>query len=445
MLLNFKQSNVKTLRGESLYHHNHNTFTGSGLLAAEEPIVLKKNQLIELNKIWPWEKGDIKNIPTREVLIRTPGKDFQFQTDEHIPANLLKELNIVLFPHDRVLVNGIPVDPNLPLDGEGFTFIQFEPAKNILLLIDGDQVKLFTDQPTLGAALENASIFVGPQDWISESLLRLVDDNLAVTIRRAKPITVSVGERFVTGLTAAVTVGEALSDIGITPQNVDRTVPAEDEPLPENREVKLIQGSEQVIILTDETPYQNEYVEDPNTELDQISVVNRGQVGIFATRERVQFSDGVETWRDTPETWQASEVVDGVLGYGTLVKVRTAVVDGQEIEYWRKISVYANSYSPCRIGIPGKCGYGTASGLPMGNGIIAVTRNWFNAMKFQRVFVQGYGFGTIADVGGGANYFDHYWIDLGFTDDTYQSWHHWTTMYFLTPIPAWYPTVLTWP
>jgi hypothetical protein len=83
--------------------------------------------------------------------------------------------------------------------------------------------------------------------------------------------------------------------------------------------------------------------------------------------------------------------------------------------------------------------------LPTQKGLIAVTPNWFNMMKFQQVYVQGYGHGVIGNVGGGARYFEHYWIDLGFSDDDYQSWHHWTTMYFLTPVPAWYPVILTWP
>jgi 3D (Asp-Asp-Asp) domain-containing protein len=65
---------------------------------------------------------------------------------------------------------------------------------------------------------------------------------------------------------------------------------------------------------------------------------------------------------------------------------------------------------------------------------------WYQIMKFQKVYVQGYGFGTIADTGGGIP--GTPWIDLGFDDDNYVSWHNWTTMYFLPPIPAWVPVSL---
>jgi 3D (Asp-Asp-Asp) domain-containing protein len=294
--------------------------------------------------------------------------------------------------------------------------------------------------------LESAHIRISPQDWVSEDLMTPLDEDLSVTIRRARPVNVKVGDVTQTGLTAGTTVRAALVDLGIALQNLDRTRPPEDEPIPEDGEIEVIHVAEQVAILKDEVPYQNVYVEDPNTVLDQISVVEPGQMGIYATRERIQYANGEEIWRDQTESWQASEASDGVLGYGTQVEVRTEVVDGQEIEYWRKISVYATSYSPCRLGLgEGVCNYTTASGLPLAKGMIGVTRNWYNMMRLQSVYVQGYGHGTIADIGGGGSYFNHYWIDLGYSEADYQRWHNWTTMYFLTPVPDWYPAVLPWP
>ncbi|MBW6466187.1 MAG: DUF348 domain-containing protein [Brevefilum sp.] len=439
------QTNTVIIAGEPVSVRT-NALRASGVLRAADIIVGEDDRLVPAGDPWIWRSALITIEPARDVMIKTPDGQVTLHTAERIPANLVSQVDVPLFPHDRVLLNGRAINPNIPLEDEtDFALLQVQPAVPVNLVIDGRQLTVYSDQPTLGAALEAAAIRVAPQDWISEDLLTPLEDDLVVTIRRARPVAVMVGELEVTGMTAAVTVGDALVDIGVTLQNLDHTVPSEDAPIPPNGEIELVQVSEQVLILTDEVPYANEYVEDPNTELDQVSVVQPGQMGIFATRERVQYANGEELWRDTPESWQASEAADGLLGYGSRVEVRTAVVDGQEIEYWRKISVYATSYSPCRLGVPGLCSNTTASGLPVSKGTIAVTRNWFNMMKFQQVFVQGYGYGTIADIGGGGFYFSHYWIDLGYPDDSYQSWHHWTTMYFLTPVPAWYPAVLPWP
>lgn len=418
----------------------------SGVLRAAGVSIDTDDRLLPEHDPWFWAPVAIRIEPAREVRILTPDMEVDLHSAERIPANLAAAVDVALYPHDQVWVNGSPVDPHTALDGEDFLLLQVEPAVPVNLVIDNRQLTVYTDQPNLGAALENAHIRISPQDWVSEDLMKPLDENLSVTIRRAHPVNVKVGNVTQTGLTAGTTVRAALIDLGIALQNLDRTDPPEDEPIPEDGEIEVIHVTEQVAILKDEVPYQNVYVEDPNTVLDQISVVEPGQTGIFATRERVQYANGEEIWRDQAESWQASEASDGVLGYGTQIEVRTEVVDGKEIEYWRKISVYATSYSPCRLGLgEGVCNYTTASGLPLQKGMIGVTRNWYNMMRFQSVYVQGYGHGTIADIGGGGLYFNHYWIDLGYSEADYQRWHNWTTMYFLTPVPGWYPAVLPWP
>jgi uncharacterized protein YabE (DUF348 family) len=443
--LGLMQTSTVIIAGEAVDVRTH-ALRASGVLRAADIRVGEDDRRVPTGNPWVWEPVVINIEPAREVMIKTPQDQVTLRSAERIPANLMSQVDVILFPHDRVMVNGEVIDPNAPLaEDEDFALLQVQPAMPLNLVIDERPMTLYTDQPTLGAALEAGAIGVTPQDWVSEDLLTPLDEDLSVTIRRARPVVVKVGEREVMGMTAAVTVGDALADIGVTLQNLDHTDPPEHAPLPADGNIELVQVSEQVLIMTDEVPYENTYVEDPNTELDQYSVVQRGQMGIYATRERVQYANGEELWRDTPESWQASEAADGVLGYGSRVEVRTEVVDGQEIEYWRKISVYATSYSPCRLGVPDRCSYTTASGLPLEKGSIAVTRSWFNMMNLQQVFVQGYGYGTIMDIGGGSLYFNHYWIDLGYSEENYQPWHYWTTMYFLTPVPAWYPAILPWP
>lgn len=418
----------------------------SGVLRAAGVSVGEDDRLTPEGDLWFWAPAVITVEPAREVLIRTPADEVRLRTAERIPANLIAAIGVDLFPGDRVLVNGGVVDPQQPLEGEGFVLLQFQPAVAVHLVIDGVESRFFSQESTLGAALEAAQVFIAPQDWISEDLMTPLDETLNVVIRRARLVRISAGGAELTGLTAAETVSEALHDLGFGLQNLDQSLPAEDEPVPVTGEIEIVRVEEKITILKDEVPYQNEYVEDPNTFLDEISVVTPGQVGIYASRERVRYAAGEEVWRDEPQSWQASEAADGVLGYGSRVEVRTEVVDGQEIEFWRKISVYATSFSPCRLGLgEGVCNDRTASGLPLQKGIVSVTRNWYNMMRLQPVFVQGYGRGVIADIGGGGLYFSHFWIDLGFSDNDYQQWSRWTTLYFLTPVPAWYPAVLPWP
>ena len=392
-----------------------------------------------------WSPSEVRVETARTVQIKTPDETVSLTTAERNPANLLHEAGFVLFPHDRLLLNGERLDLTVPLVGKGRVFLQLVPAVALTLVIDGQEETLYTSEATLGEALETANIALAAQDWLSADLMTAITSPMEVELRRARMVTLKSAETSIPGLTAAVTVGDALVDLGMPLQHLDETLPSEDQPIPDDGEIEVVRVKEALVITTDEVPYNNDYVEDPETLLDQVSVIEPGQIGISATRERIKYANGEEVWRDEPESWQASETEDGVLGRGTRIEIRTEVVDGQEIEYWRKISVYATAYSPCKSG-GDRCLYGTATGImPVQKGVVAVTPRWISVpngygMWGQSVYIPGYGRGVIADTGGGIP--GTPWIDLAYSDEDYHSWNRWTTMYFLTPVPSWVPTVI---
>ncbi len=414
--------------------------TVGGVLRAADISTADADRVLPSRGRWFWGGAVIRVDRAREVMVKTPEETIELTSAETIPANLLLQAEIKLFPQDRLLVNGATFAPNNPLDHEGSILLQYQPAMPIRLVIDGgDPQTIYTGESTLGAALEEAGVQVSSEDWISESLSAVIKAPMDVTIRQARTITVTVGEDSFSGLTAADTVGEALMDLGFPLQNLNYSRPAEDEAVPDDWEITVVQVDEDIQIMTDEISFTYEYMEDPNAVLDEISIIEQGQTGIYATRERIRYADGEEIRRDTENTWQASEARDGVLGYGTNIIVRTEVVDGQTIEYWRKINVYATSYTPCDT--EGVCHPGTSTGLMMvKKGSIAVTQRWLEGPSYGGlnmwglpVYVAGYGEGLIAD----STYYapDYPWIDLGYSEDDYVPWHSWTTMYFLTPVP----------
>jgi 3D (Asp-Asp-Asp) domain-containing protein len=108
-------------------------------------------------------------------------------------------------------------------------------------------------------------------------------------------------------------------------------------------------------------------------------------------------------------------------------------VDGATIQYWRKLTAYATSYSPCTI-YTDHCSYNTASGGTLAKGVVAVIRSWYNQLKGAQVYIPGYGQATIADIGGGVG--GQNWVDLGYSEGDYVGWHQNVTLYFLAPAPA---------
>jgi len=372
----------------------------------------------------------------RPVTIVTPLETLHLDSSELLPANLLQLGGLRLYPGDVIVQDGVRVDPGLPLQPGQEAVLTLLPAKQLTITLNDSEKNVYTQLPTLELALSEAGIDLSENSWLSLPLDHALEQQNDVTIRTGRQMVINTPIGSISGFTAAQTVGEALRDLSIPLQGLDLAQPAEDQPLPANSLIALTHVEENLTFQTEETAYNNTYAEDPNAELDTISTMVPGQLGLVVTRTRALTENGAQTKAVTEGPWKASDPMDGVLGQGTKVVVHTEVVDGETLEWWRKVSVYATGYTPNSQG-----GHtGTASGIPLTKGIIAVTRAWYLGMKFQKVYVPGYGYGTIADTGGGIP--GRYWIDLGFDNDNYVSWHSWTTLYFLTPIPGFIPTVL---
>jgi len=373
---------------------------------------------------------------TRLVEIDNNDGRLELQSSELLPANLLQAAGISLFPDDLLMREGRIIDPYEPLPGGEEVRLQFLPAKQITLEIDGQTQTIFTQKTTLAEALLEASIQLQPEDRLSAPPETQLQAQNAFTLAKAQSLAVTIGDQTISGLSAATTVGEALAELGLGLQNLDRSIPPEDQPLPPNGEISLIHGAESISLVKDESAFSYTYQLDPEAELDTTSVITPGQLGLLVSRQRNRLENGVIVRTLDEGPWKASDPSDAVLGTGTKVVVKTEVVDGQTLEYWRKLSVYATSYHPSEFS------YGalTRSGLPLTKGIIAVAASWYNALEMQPVYVPGYGHGIIADSGYGIP--GRYWIDLGYDDENYVSWHDWTVIYFLTPVPAYVQAIL---
>jgi uncharacterized protein YabE (DUF348 family) len=331
--------------------------------------------------------------------------------------------------------DGLPVLPGNPLPRSRFYALEFQPAV-VFTVQDGGNpsYQLSSAAFTAGAALWENGIHLDVADQLAPGFNELLQNFTSVRLNRAEPLSIQVDGKQVSGLSSAENVGQALAEAGVALQGVDFSIPAENKPVPANGKIKVVRVREEVILEQKPIPFTSEFQADPQTEIDQRSVIQPGQYGVEVTRYRVRYEDGQEVDRSVESNWVASQPKTQKLGYGTKVVVRTLDTPNGKIEYWRAITVYATAYSPCGLGNVAKCYYGTSSGLPVKRGVVAVTYKWYLLMGGQQVYVPGYGKGIIADVGGGIP--GKYWIDLGFTDAELEEWHQNVTLYFLTPVPA---------
>jgi resuscitation-promoting factor RpfB len=301
-----------------------------------------------------------------------------------------------------------------------------------LLTLEGKQT-FASSAATVGEALAEVGVEVDERDFTWPPPGTPLDADMTVEYRPAREITVRVDGQEITVKANGETVGEALASAGIPLLGLDFSLPAESAPVPAEGVIEIVRVRETISLVQKPIPFQNQTIAAPDVPLGSEEILTPGRPGLAAVRTRVRYENGVETARV-----EESEVVlqppqDRLTGRGTKIVLQD--VPGEpNLQYWRAISMYAVSYSPCRLGVPNRCSYRTASGLPLQQGVVAMSRHWYNALRGTQVYVPGYGVAVVADIGGGFSD-GRPWIDLGYTDEDYVGWSQWVTVYFLAPAP----------
>lgn len=347
-------------------------------------------------------------------------------SSDRAPLHLIAEAGVVLLPDDLVMSNGRVVDPRQPFPtNAAHISLQIVPSTGYSLTEQGETQSLSSPLPTLGSALWAAGISIYAADDLEPSADTPLLPGLSAVLTPSNPLVIQTQDGVLNLRTAAKTVGEALSDANLSLQGLDYSLPPADSPLPVSGVVKIVRVVEDVLVEQSPLPFETQYQPADDVQLDSQSVVQAGEYGLTAQRVRVRYENGIEISRQVEGQWVARQPVPRIIGYGTLVTMQTELVDGVQVQYWRKLNMYATSYHPSEVGST------TASGLPLQKGVAAVDINY--VPFYTQMYVPGYGEVVAADIGGGVV---GRWIDLGYSDNDYVPWHEWVTVYFLWPPPA---------
>ncbi|NPA26709.1 MAG: hypothetical protein GXO36_03815 [Chloroflexi bacterium] len=343
------------------------------------------------------------------------------------PADMLTEFAGPWWPSDDARLNGVPLRPDTPWPRTA-TMVRLTLRRARLLRWrgpDGPGQRWSTAQHP-ARALAQAGLALHPADTFTRDASGQVQWQPAV--RRE----VVQAQGRVAGRGPWSTSADVLAALGVPAVSWTELRPAAGAPLGDTPRVAVRRGQTTWDLQVRSIPYEVEWQPAPDLPLDTTAVLQEGRAGLRLTASRaIRWDDAQVTPLYTAQ-WLIQEPQNRILGYGTRIEIRTLDTPHGPVQYWRAVKVYATSYSPCRLGIDG-CDDITASGERLRKGIIAVTLEWYRWMKGWRVYVPGYGFGIIADVGPGMP--GRRWIDLGFSDDDYESWHQWTTLYFVAPPP----------
>lgn len=371
---------------------------------------------------------------------------YTLEAGSDTPASLAARAGAVvepvetLSPADRFLLNGqmVPADITLPT-GESYT-LQIIRAVNVTLVTPDGESTFQSAAPTLGQALAERRLTLYAADFLAPPPETALTADLTVSYRPARDYVIRVDGESIAVKSSAETVGQVLASARIPLLGLDYSLPAESESAPTDGAIEIVRVQESLLVEQTSIPFSTRYEYSAEIPLGSENFLQAGEPGLSVSTVRIRYENGVEVSRVTEAENLVRLPKEQVMGRGTQVTVQMLDVPGGQIQYWRAVQMYATSYSPCRSGISG-CSYGTASGLPVQRGVVAMRRSLFNTLRGTQVYVPGYGVATIGDVGGGFPD-GRLWIDLAYSDADWQNWSGWVTVYFLAPAPAYIPAEL---
>ncbi len=384
--------------------------------------------------------------PLPSVSILEDGQVHTIVTNERTPANLLAQAGIPLAPTDQLLVNGLPFPLQQALPA-GMNALQVRRAMSVILVTPGGEQTLTTTAKTVGSALKEAGIQLYAADFIDPPADTPVRAEMTITYRPSLELTVTTSKGNQTIRSSAATVGAALAGAGIPLIGLDTSQPAESGALPADGQVRVVRVSEAVKLVQKSIPFDTETVPSPDVQLGQQEIAQPGQEGLAVARTRIRYEDGQEVSRTTEDESVVRPPQARIVHTGTDIVMKTETIAGEKIEYWLAYQMYATIYSPCDTGKNG-CSYSTASGLRAGRGVVALDRSMYNYLQGAHVYIPGYGYGVVGDIGGGflieenLGISRYRWIDLGFNENNVADLSGWHTVYFLAPAPASVPPVM---
>lgn len=179
---------------------------------------------------------------------------------------------------------------------------------------------------------------------------------------------------------------------------------------------------EKLIEKTENLPRKTVYKDDPGVEAGIDTVLDEGADGKKTSIIKITYYDSEEYDRELMGS-ETTPAKDKIISRGTKIIWKSLNTDNGQIQYWKKIRVWATHYDSRCLG----CDEWTAIGMRAGKGVIAVDPKVIKLRS--RVYIPGYGIAIAGDTGGAIK---GNIIDLGFEDAKTAGWSaRFTDIYIL--------------
>jgi len=269
------------------------------------------------------------------------------------------------------------------------------PDKKVEVLADGKVLSVATSARRVDQVLAQAGIRLSSRDVVVPGLDSHLRPGMRVHVYRCVPLSITAD-----GITRELaspgpTVAAVLQEAGVELGPDDEVIPGLAAPVQPGMAIRVVRVSYREETGREVIPHRVERRDDENLPYGLTRVLRRGQPGLQEVTYRVKYADGEMVSREPVAYRVVREPVAELVAVGRASSISRG---GQVIRFERAMEVTATAYYPGPESCgPNATGY-TYTGVKAGRGIVAVDPRVIPLGT--RLYIEGYGFGLAADIGG---------------------------------------------
>ncbi|MCL2576316.1 MAG: 3D domain-containing protein [Defluviitaleaceae bacterium] len=277
----------------------------------------------------------------------------------------------------------------------------------VLLVDNGYARNIMTEAQTVLDMLDEMELTLHPFDIVTPPLRSEIEQGMTIEIERARPVYIRIDQndhliRFYSRPNSALST--VLNDFSRTSDYNYLLSEADSRYRPEAGEIVNISTVEWTRQdAYEEIPFEREYEINYRLAEGEEAIFQQGTNGLLRITYDVEFISGVEAAKRAVRHTIIEPPTPEIVHVGAdLPPNHNISADGEIFSYSRLILMESTAYTlsfECTGRRPGDPFWGiTASGMPVGVGVVAVDTNFIPFGT--RMYIEGYGFAVAGDRGG---------------------------------------------